>query len=607
MLNEGAGGARLSNKSVLMLSQFAAQTISLGQLFAIILNTPSYQRPFAWEQREAGRLLDDLAVALESEGEGGELDEYFLGTMLFIEERPVSRLAALPFSRQLRVLEVVDGLQRLTTLTILFCVLRDLEEQAGIKANERLLAAIGTGQGAGVRHRLQVRAPDERFFQSCVRAPGATLTEAPAGKLSPAEKRIIEVRNHLVEAVLAFEPSQRQRLADFLLDKCHVVSVSTSGIDRAHRIFTVLNATGKPLARNDILKADLLGGVPPEAMSRVTAIWDRAEASLGGRFEEFFSHIRFMHGRGSDQVIAGIRSIAAEVGGGQAFIERVLQPTAQVFDAINEASHAGTVHSARITRSLTYLGWLPSADWVPPALLWWVERGSDASELAWFLERLDRLAYGLRILGHGGKRRLSRFNAVIHAIRQRRDLRGSSSPLTLTRDEVRTIQHNLRDLHARSAPICKLVLLRLNDAVTGRAQNLPLKDMTVEHILPRKPGVNSPWRTWFPDPADRDKFTESLGNLVLTTKRQNDKCSNLDFAHKQDVLFNTPDVPLPLLNDYVRRQSEWRVPQIIERETELLAQLYALWDLGPPPPPRTEEPAGSPARRRRQPQPAARA
>ena len=79
------------------------------------------------------------------------------------------------------------------------------------------------------------------------------------------------------EALRDFDPAQRRRLADFLFDKCHVVVVSTTGIDRAHRIFTVLNARGKPLARNDILKADLLGGVPPAGMKDATRIWDQAD------------------------------------------------------------------------------------------------------------------------------------------------------------------------------------------------------------------------------------------------------------------------------------------------------------------------------------------
>ncbi len=52
------------------------------------------------------------------------------------------------------------------------------------------------------------------------------------------------------------------------------------------------------------------------------------------------------------------------------------------------------------------------------------------------------------------------------------DLKGAASPLNLAREELRTIHHNLRDLHARSAPMAKLVLLRLNDHIAGAPQNL---------------------------------------------------------------------------------------------------------------------------------------
>jgi hypothetical protein len=583
-----------------MPAQFTTQTLPLGQLFASFhaINTPPYQRPFSWEQREASRLLEDLSAAID--GGGGEVDEYFLGTMLFIESERASRL---PFSRQARVLEVVDGLQRLTTLTILFCVLRDLDAKDARKPYERLLAAIGTGQGGNARPRLSLRETDEPFFRSHVRNVDATGIAPISDKPSPQEARIVEVRDHLHEALRDFDPAQRRRLADFLLDKCHVVVVSTTGIDRAHRIFTVLNARGKPLARNDILKADLLGGVPLAAKKDATRVWDLAEARLGDEFENLFSHIRIIHARSSPQVISGIKNIATEVGGERVFIERILQPAAAVFDNILKSRHEGSPHSPRISSLLTYLGWLKGhSDWVPPVMQWWLGKGKDASELAWFLGALDRLAYGLRILGHGAKRRASRFSAVVHAISSGRDLRSETSPLNLARDELRTIHHNLRDLHARSAPMAKLVLLRLNDHLAGSVQNVPFEDLSIEHLLPRKPGINGPWRDVFPDPAERDRHTESLGNLVLVTKAQNDKAGNLDFTRKKDVLFKAAGAPILPVNAYVRQQSQWTSHQIREREAELMRHLDQLWNIGRQP--SRPDTANSASKRTRQPQPA---
>jgi hypothetical protein len=415
-----------------------------------------------------------------------------------------------------------------------------------------------------------------------VRRGGATAEPCPEGRLSPAELRILEVRKHIRDAVIDLDAPGRRALADFLLDKCHIVLVSAIGIDRAHRMFTVLNATGRPLARNDILKAALLGNVPAPALDRATAEWDAAQSRLGTDFDSLFSHLRTIHHRSSAHIIAGVQKIAEDQGGAETFIVRLLAPAAAAFDDIRHARHMGAPQSAAIADSLRHLGWLRGGDWIPPALQCWLQHGGDAAELAWFLKALDRLAYGLRILRMGTKRRAARLGAVISALRQGSDMRAPASQLMLTREEQSTIRHNLRDLHARSAPLAKLVLLRLNEEMSGRAQNVPIEDLTVEHILPRKPSTNSRWRQWFPDPSERGRCTESLGNLVLMTRAQNDRAGNQDFARKQQVLF-APDGTLTLpVNDYVRGQTEWRAAQIREREAELLAHLYRLWDIAAP-------------------------
>jgi hypothetical protein len=563
-----------------MPSPFVAQAMSLGQLFVdpSYIQVPAYQRSFAWTAEEAGRLLEDVSEAMDAEGDSDQTGDYFLGPMLFIEpDPPAGRIAAWKASRAGRVHDVVDGLQRLTTLTILFCVLRDLDEDDGEPPNERLSAAIGVG-----RNRLALREPDDAFFHAQVRGRGATRVHAAGDSLSPAAARILEVRRHLRETLAEYEPAQRRQLADFLLDKCHIVLVSATGIDRAHRMFTVLNATGRPLARNDVLKATLLGTVPPASLGVATAAWEEAQARLREDFDSLFSHIRTVYRRNSAHIISGIKSIAEEQGGAEAFIARTLRPAAAVFDDIRAARHSGSEHSDAVAASLRYLGWLKGGDWIPPAILWWSKRGDDAAELAWFLAALDRLAYGLRILGIGTKRRVGRLATVVQAIHQGLDLKGPASPLRLTREEQGTIHHNLRDLHARSAPMAKLVLLRLNDQMAGRPQNLPIEDLTVEHLLPRKPSASSLWRAWFPDPAERGRCTESLGNLVLMTKAQNDKAGNLDFARKQEVLFRTGGAPPLPVNDYVRGQSQWQSAQIAEREADLLRRLDQLWQIGPP-------------------------
>ena len=84
-----------------------------------LFEIPAYQRPYAWTTEQATELLDDLLTAMGNDGEMEEVSPYFLGSIVLIKD--AHRALA----------QVVDGQQRLTTLTILFCALRELSEDDG--------------------------------------------------------------------------------------------------------------------------------------------------------------------------------------------------------------------------------------------------------------------------------------------------------------------------------------------------------------------------------------------------------------------------------------------------------------------------------------------
>src|SRR5262249_4127765 len=121
---------RVASKARSVPNFSPAQSIPLEAVFAdpYFMEAPSYQRRFVWTNDAPGQLPEDVMSAQEAGS-----DDYFLGTLLFLErilERDPSvaslrgwRVRRAPPNRQF---EIVDGLQRLTTLTILFCVLRDL-------------------------------------------------------------------------------------------------------------------------------------------------------------------------------------------------------------------------------------------------------------------------------------------------------------------------------------------------------------------------------------------------------------------------------------------------------------------------------------------------
>ena len=567
-----------------MPSGFTATPLALGHLLSdpFRFRIPSFQRPYSWTTKEAGQLLDDVTLALDEQAEesiGGEC-EYFLGAMLLNSAPPLAPPAiygAVPAF----VHDVVDGQQRLVTLTILLAVLRDLLAQTDGELPSGLREHIECARAPGQQrtYRLELRERERDFFKLHVQEPLATTTLPETDDLTEVEARILDVREHLLAELRERSVQELARIASFIGQHCHVALISAASIDRAYRIFMVLNDRGRPLARNDILKAQILAQIDENARTPADVIWDRTDALLGADFEALFSHIRAAELGPKSQIITGIREVISNAGGGRAFVEELLEPYGRAYHAVRHAQHTGSAHSPEIRKLLTYLGWLGGADWVPPALLWWRLNSADPEKLHAFLQALECLAYALRLLGIGADKRVARFRAVVQAIRRGTVMDDSRSPLQLGRDEQRNILHNLRNLHVRSPLTCKLVLLRLNDELAGSQQSLSAGEFTVEHVLPQKPARNSIWREWFPVAEERERCTNSIGNLVLVRRRQNENARNRELSGKLEIYFGDPSTVVPVVTSELNGITEWRPKHIVDREQRLLAIVRSVWRL----------------------------
>ena len=104
---------------------------------------PDYQRPYSWNDEQIEQLWDDIYSAMKSNDES-----YFLGPMILIRTND-------------GYFEVVDGQQRLTTLMILFCVLRDLY----LKDDNRILNAIKSLVDQKYRLRLITQSHYQNQFE----------------------------------------------------------------------------------------------------------------------------------------------------------------------------------------------------------------------------------------------------------------------------------------------------------------------------------------------------------------------------------------------------------------------------------------------------------
>jgi Protein of unknown function DUF262/Protein of unknown function (DUF1524) len=565
-----------------MFSGLPTASLTVTDLFSspFHFSVPCYQRPYSWTKAEAGQLLEDV---LGAAGIGAvEESDYFLGSILLLDgsggDLPKAR------ERDPRLFEIVDGQQRLVTLAILAAVLRDLGSEkwrwgARSRLDQLITADAAAMRSKGIRFRIELQAREQAFLESNVQPRGSCTGKAELDEPSEAEERLVAVRDLFVSELSALDEADRRQLADYLCDRCHVVVVLTRDIDRAHRLFTVLNQRGRSLKRNDILKAELLKSVPVENREAALARWEHASQLLGPNFEEFFSHVFSIYGRGETKIIAGVRRAIAEVGGSEPFLDQVMTPLSQAYHQVRRAADAETSIDAPARRHLVYLGRLAEGDWAPAAMLTLQQYADDPERGTLLLKEIDRFAHLLRLLCMGTGKRVRRFAGVIELIRSGAPVRPGEGPFQLSREELRNINYHLRSLYRRDQQVCKLLLLRLSDEISRSTTLLDPRDYSVEHVLPQRPGSVSEWRRWFVDAEEREVCTESLGNLVVVTHKQNDRARNQDFARKQEIYRCAEDPPvLPITRDALDTDT-WRAADIRAREARLFGLIRDTWSI----------------------------
>lgn len=573
-----------------MFQRLRLASVAMAELFSggAHFSVPAFQRPFDWGPDEALQLLDDVSRAAGIETSDHADPDYFLGTVLLLTEDG-DVLPGPGGSDATHInYQIIDGQQRLTTTTVLFSILRDLNSREKASARnlsnfvELLTASRITRKSLwGSRRqsrdfRLRLNGVDREVMRRYVQEPGSTLLEPDdvAGDVCITTSKLLAVREALMSMLMQLSSEQRDHLAEYLAEKCHVVVTLSRDIERAHRVFTVLNERGKPLRRNDIIKVEVLGGLAAEDSDYVSRNWEIIEQQLGDEFEIFFSHLKATCGRRRNSVVSGLRNLIVESGGPRTFVDELLVPYARAFARIQSCRNAPAIAGDELSLRLFYLGRLRGHEWYPAALATLKSYENEPETALRLMRGIDHLAHVSRILCHGSGRRASRYTRVVQAIQSGEAKDETADVFALGREEIRNAKFHLRNLHRRNPPVCKLLLMRINDHLSGEVMLLDPKDLSVEHVLPNRPSATSGWRDLFPDPGIREAATQCFGNYTLLPDKLNDRMRNRDFAEKQQQIVGYfDDQPmLEIVADVVAAR-EWDLKTVAAREVRYLNAL----------------------------------
>ncbi|MEU7673566.1 DUF262 domain-containing HNH endonuclease family protein [Micromonospora taraxaci] len=537
---------------------------------------PHYQRPYAWGIEQALQLLDDLEDALVPDA----AEPYFLGSLVLVKPDENAPQA-----------EVIDGQQRLTTLSILLAVLRDLTENNEVAAvlRDMVLEPGVALDGIKAKPRLLLREQDSGFFKTYVQTSDRLddlLKLSDHALANDSHRAIRDNARALRERLSSWTDDKRSSLAALARNRTFLVVVSTPDLASAHRIFSVMNARGLDLEPSDIFKSEVIGSIDAAQQQEYAKAWETAEQNLGRTtFADLFLHLRMIaaKARGQRELLIEfpqqVLNAYTKTGKAASFVDDMLIPYATAYaHLLNQDYDQHDSAWSKVNNWLQRLVQLDNSDWRPPALWALKNYDDDPLFLDAFLRRLERLAASMLLRRVYTTPRVTRYTELLKQLDAGAGI--DAAAFDLSADERQETRERLDGELYKVQPVRKYVLLRLDELLAGApGVSYHHKIISVEHVLPQKPRSDSQWVEDF-TADERALWTHRLGNLLLLNRNKNSQAQNYDFAKKKEKYFGpAAGVTGFALTTRVIKEPEWTPDLLERRQSELTGILVKEWEL----------------------------
>lgn len=557
-----------------MSNKISGAEFPLSKIFSSVFEyeIPSYQRPYAWTVDQASELFDDLYDFYINKGLE---DTYFLGSIVLIKEEGKPRA------------EVIDGQQRLSTLTILLALISSKE--SGSDFDKYIHEPGNELEDLKPKPRLTLRERDRDFFKMYVQERRFDdLLSMDSARLATDSQRNIQSNSRFFlkqfQTIFGDDSNKIWKFGKFLIQRCYLVVVSTPSQHSAFRIFSVLNSRGLDLLPTDIIKADVIGRVSQERRDDFTERWEEIEVRTGrDGFNDLFGHIRMIYSKvkAKRTLVEEFKEYVLNIFSPEDLIEKALEPYAEAYLISKKQQYVSTQKAEEVNRLLKWLNRIDNSDWLPPAILFLSKKKDEPEYVLWFFQNLERLAAYLHICAKNVNQRIERYAPVIESLQGEHSFKTSVKSMELTKEEMQEMKESLSgrvyDLTPRRR---NYLILRLDSFLSDGAAIYDPDSLTVEHVLPQTVKVDSEWAKIWPDSEERNYWVNRIANLVPLTQRRNSQAQNFDFEKKKNAYFGGKHkISSYALTTQVLNENKWTPDIVQQRQKDLLNNLADGWKL----------------------------
>ena len=541
---------------------------------------PIYQRPYSWKQTECTRLLDDINdIANTTEGVS-----HFLGSVVYVAEADF--LVA-----GVNNLLVIDGQQRLTTLSLLLLAIRHVIQNKKIDIGVKPQALgnyylFNANENETERNylKLQLTRSDKQTYEKICRSIPLDPSDDNRVRAN-FEFFVSNFESEKYDPKTIYSGIQRLQLVYIALDR---------GKDNPQLIFESMNSTGLDLAQADLIRNFVLMGLNPDLQSNLyDRYWFPMEQLFGtqyrDRFDSFmrtFLTVKVGKIPRENEVYLSFKKYVASVEGdagasGLHLMERIAK---ELFEEANHYSNIvlGTEKDHELKSVFADFTAL-RAEVAHPFLLAlygdWKANLLNREQLLQLVRLTESYVFRRAICGIPTSSMNKMFATLMNKVDKSRYFRSVQAEFlrlaTYRRypGDTEVIQSLVqRDIY--NTPRCAYLLERLENYYHPK-EPIKAADYTIEHIMPQN--LSSEWRSMLGDTCEEihEKYLHTLGNLTLTG--YNSELSDRPFLEKRNLQEGGFKSSPLRLNALPAKQEKWTEQQILDRCSKLSADICSVW------------------------------
>lgn len=530
------------------------------------LKVPLYQRSFAWEKENVKELFDDITNSYP--------DEYFIGTIVVTDKGDC--------------LEIVDGQQRLVTVSLFFIAVRDflkeIDEVEKANAIEGEFILKQSYRDEEKKQRLALNDVDNEFYvKALVRSESVDSSRA-------SHDRLINAYNFLKDYIESKYKSEGLdgllNLVDFLKDKLLIIIVTVSDDVNAFTVFETLNDRGLILSQTDLIKNYLFnkaGDRIGEAKDKWTRFTGAIESGISE--EEILNYIRYYwsskHGLTREkELYKKIKEKIKNKNQSITFLSN-LEKNSEIYLAILNPHHTFwnnfPQECSEYIAELLELRLTQNRPLLIALLEIWRDKPKEVKKalkliVSWSVRNLITGTIGSGTL----EKKFSKQAMLINEgkINDAKELLDSVKNLIPTDDQFRRA---FEIATISKAYIARYYLRKLEQAYRTTLELEPIKNpekVNLEHVLPENPtNLQKDWPSF--DENLHKTYYRRIGNLTLLDKKMNSDIGNGPFEGKKTVYKESELQITKKIAEY----DDWTPSEIETRQKELAIKAVEIWNL----------------------------